>query len=218
LDVYWLESFPAQAGFVLAQLAAVLAIIQFSEGRAASRSIRASTRSRYPAHPDSRKLVLGRAVIKPVPHRVHYSDAGLCPPQGPDLGIGFSPSPRQETAGKWREQQRCAAGGLGSLGERLVLRIEGAWPVCMAALPRPDGTDALVTTNEGAMVELWDPAAGKRIGDPMYGHAATSDPVAVLLPLVLPGEDGPILITGGNDGTLRRWDLAQETSGGSSGE
>jgi WD40 repeat protein len=72
---------------------------------------------------------------------------------------------------------------------------------------RRDGTDALVITNEAAMVEIWDAVSGKRIGDSMFGHAATFHPVADVRPLVLPGDDGPVLVTGGNDCTLRRWDI-----------
>jgi WD40 repeat protein len=90
-------------------------------------------------------------------------------------------------------------------GDRLATLTE-AYPEALAAFPLADGTDALLTTDAAARVTLWDPATGARLAvladhavpDAEHGHVATT--------LATAPDGRPALVTGGADGTVRRWE------------
>ena len=78
----------------------------------------------------------------------------------------------------------------------------------VAAVPLPDGRTLLATGSDERTVQLWDPATGTPVGDPLTGHTKSVLAVAaVLLP------DGrTLLATGsGRDATVRLWDPATGT-------
>jgi WD40 repeat protein len=92
-------------------------------------------------------------------------------------------------------------------GQRLAAFGE-VYPERMLAVPRTDGTDALLTTDAAAGVTLWDPLTGAELTERLAGHAATvPDHDEVLVARLSGPDDQPVLITGGSDGTLRRWNL-----------
>ncbi len=92
-------------------------------------------------------------------------------------------------------------------GQRLAAFAE-VYPEHMLAVPRTDGTDALLATDGAAGVSVWDPTTGEELVGRLAGHAAVEPDHDELLVALVSGTDGRLmLVTGGNDGTLRRWDL-----------
>lgn len=92
-------------------------------------------------------------------------------------------------------------------GEKVAV-LEDSWIMQWAVLPKPDGTDALVVTNEIAEIIVWDPATGQRLFGPLHGHGP-GDPADISI-AVLHSDGEPSLVTGGNDCTLRRWRLPKD--------
>ncbi len=92
-------------------------------------------------------------------------------------------------------------------GQRLAAFAE-IYPERMLAVPRADGTDALLATDGAAGVSVWDPMTGEELVGRLAGHAAVEPDHDELLVALVSGTDGRLMVvTGGSDGTLRRWDL-----------
>jgi WD40 repeat protein len=66
-----------------------------------------------------------------------------------------------------------------------------------------DGRPVVISGGDDAMVQLWDLAAGRPLGDPFVGHTGCVRSAVI-------GELGgrPVAISGGDDQTVRVWDLA----------
>jgi WD40 repeat protein len=88
-------------------------------------------------------------------------------------------------------------------GERVASFTE-VYPERMYALPRADGTDALLAVDGAVGVTCWDPATGTPLTERLVGHVSTDPYHDEVLAVQL---SGSVLVTGGRDGTLRRWDL-----------
>ncbi|GAA2438393.1 hypothetical protein GCM10010191_61940 [Actinomadura vinacea] len=94
----------------------------------------------------------------------------------------------------------------------------GAEPMLAVACTELDGRPVAVAGGQSAEVWVWDLASGEPIGKPMAGHLkwsweAVGKPnlgtklyIGALTCTRLDGR--PIAVTGGEDGTVRRWDLA----------
>ena len=78
-------------------------------------------------------------------------------------------------------------------------------PTYWGAWADVDGAPVLVTG--GGSVRLWDPVTGTARGVPMIGHSGQ-----VLWGAWADVDGAPVLATGGSDGTVRLWDLAQEST------
>jgi WD40 repeat protein len=95
------------------------------------------------------------------------------------------------------------------------------WVACVA-LTRLGDKDVVVGGMSDGSIRLWDLATRARIGEPM-AHATDPDPLllgpmashlglfAVTALASAQTEGGPLLVSGGADGTLCLWDLATQT-------
>lgn len=141
------------------------------------------------------------------------------PTTGTEQGPGFDPPHRVARLGVLRDaagrvlvvtgdeshDQVCV--GDPATGQMLATFAE-VYPERMLAVPGRDGIDVLLATDGAAGVTLWDPLTGEELIERLTGHVATEPDHNEVLPALLAGPDGqPLLITGGSDGTLRRWHL-----------
>jgi WD40 repeat protein len=141
------------------------------------------------------------------------------PATGTEHGTGFDPLHRVARLAVLRgaagrvlivtgdENQDQVRVGDPATGQRLAAFAE-VYPEHMLAVPRKDGTDALLATDGAAGVTLWDPLTGEELLERLAGHAATHPDHDEVLVARISGSDGRlVLVTGGSDGTLRRWNL-----------
>jgi WD40 repeat protein len=86
--------------------------------------------------------------------------------------------------------------------------VPDAYPGRMIAFPHSAGTDALVVADTASGVTCWDPVTAAPLTSRLTGHVA-AQPYEDLLQIatVHPAGGPPFLVTGGTDGTLRRWRL-----------
>jgi WD40 repeat protein len=100
------------------------------------------------------------------------------------------------------------------VGQPLTGHTGAVFGVC--ALPgtdpagHPDGRTLLATAGADGTVRVWDPAAGRPVGQPLTGHTGAVFGVCALSGTDPAGHpDGrTLLATSGDDGTVRVWDPA----------
>ncbi|MGI5399152.1 caspase family protein [Streptomyces sp. CA-135486] len=85
----------------------------------------------------------------------------------------------------------------------LTFKGHNGWVVSVAITATPDGRLLLAAGDEGGTVQLWDPATGAAVGEPLTGHRGD---VQVAFTATL---DGQLLLAAGDEGgTVQLWDPA----------
>jgi WD40 repeat protein len=101
------------------------------------------------------------------------------------------------------------------VGEPLTGHANTVNAVAVGTLP--DGTPVIVSGDEDGTVRVWRLADGTPVGEPLTGHTGRVEAVAVGVSAVAVGvlPDGtPVIVSGGGDGTVRVWRLADGTPAG----
>jgi WD40 repeat protein/transcriptional regulator with XRE-family HTH domain len=95
------------------------------------------------------------------------------------------------------------------VGEPLRGHVGHVYGVCALRGQPPDGRTLIATGGIDGTARIWDPATGQQVGEPLRGHVGHIWGGCALPgqeAASFPGED--LLVTSGDDGTMRIWDPA----------